>query len=83
MQDCMLVLSSNATNFTDFEIIKFICRQAWRLEEAKLLWVQSRHEQAIALTKNLLREADDFAATESLLIPQLRTLLGKWQSERR
>ena len=59
------------------------CRQVWRLEEAKLLWVQSRHEQAIALTKSLLGDRSILATTDSLLIPQLRTLLGKWQSERR
>lgn len=43
------------------------------------MWAQKRHEQAISLAKDVLVEAQK-QQLEPLLVPQLRTLLGKWQS---
>ena len=48
------------------------------------MWAQNRHEQATGLVKALLRGARASGVEhEPLLVPQMKTLLGKWQSKRR
>ena len=54
----------------------------WRVEEAKLLWALGRPELALRAAKGLLSQTSTRRTTD-LRVPQLKILLGKWQSQQR
>lgn len=62
--------------------IAFDVDLSWKIEEAKLLWAQNRPELAMRLAAGTLKHPGA-AASESIFVPRLNTLLGKWQSQQR